>query len=272
MQYNLPLPEIYSGIGNDFVKHISQIPVSNNSNKYKYMMELENVMSFLKQSGKEQIKNIFAKHGAREPFFGVKVEDLKKIQKKIKANHALALELFNTGNSDAMYLAGLIAEPVKMTRENLNDWAEKAYWYALSEFTVAWVASESPFGLELALEWIESDKENIASSGWSTLASIVAIKPDHEIDAVLYNRLLDRVKTTIHSEKNRVRHTMNNFVIAVGGYCTHLTERASDIAMTIGKVNVDMGGTACKVPLAIEYIQKMHARKLLGRKRKSPRC
>jgi len=235
-------------------------------------MTFTDIMIQLQHHGNESIKNIFTKHGAHEPFFGVKVEDLKKIQKKIKVNHPLALELFSTGNSDAMYLAGLIAEPVKMTRENLNDWAEKAYWYMLSEYTVAWVASESPNGLELALEWIESDKENMASSGWSTLASIVAIKPDNEIDATLYNRLLDRVKTTIHSEKNRVRHTMNNFVIAVGGYCIHLTERASEIAIAIGKVNVDMGGTACKVPLATEYIQKMHARKLLGRKRKSPRC
>jgi 3-methyladenine DNA glycosylase AlkD len=236
------------------------------------VMTVSEIMTQLQQFGNESIKNTLVKHGAREPFFGVKVEDLKKIQKKIKSDYSLSLELFNTGNSDAMYLAGLIADAGKMTRENLNDWATKAYWYYLSEFTVAWVTSESNFGTELALEWIESDKENIATSGWSTLASIAAIKKDEEIDTTLYSALLKRVKETIHSEKNRVRHTMNNFVITVGGYCSSLQDEAFHTASAIGKVYVDMGGTACKVPLATEYIKKMHDRGTLGKKRKTAKC
>jgi len=235
-------------------------------------MSLDEIMQQLQQWGSESIKKTLVNHGAREPFFGVKVEDLKKIQKVVKKNYPLSLDLFNTGNSDAMYLAGLISDPAKMTRENLNDWAEKAYWYMLSEFTIAWVASESPYGVEMGLKWIESEKENIATAGWSTLASIAAIKPDEEIDAKLYMHLLERISKTIHSEKNRVRHTMNNFVITVGGYCNHLQKEANETALTIGKVSVNMGGTACKVPLATDYIKKMHDRGSLGKKRKTAMC
>ena len=236
------------------------------------IMTVNEIMQQLKQLGNESTKKVLTKHGAREPFFGVKIEDLKKIVKKVKTDYPLSLELFNTGNSDAMYLAGLIADPGKMTPNDLNNWAEKAYWYMLSEFTVAWVASESPYGTRLALEWINSDKENIASTGWATLASIAAFKKDEEIDPALYRRLLDRVSKTILTEKNRVRHTMNIFVISVGGYCTHLSEVAISVASTLGKVHVEMGGTACKVPDATEYIQKMHQRGCLGKKRKSARC
>ena len=236
------------------------------------MMTLSDIMQQLQQFGNENTKKVLVKHGAREPFYGVKVEDLKKIQKKIKSDYPLSLELFNTGNSDAMYLAGLIADPAKMTRDDLNHWVEKAYWYMLSEFTVAWVASESRYGLELALKWIDSDKENIASAGWSTLASIASIKNDNEIDKKLYNQLLERISGTLHTEKNFVRRSMNNFVITVGGYCSHLSADAIYIASKIGKVKVDMGGTACKIPDATIYIQKMHARKMLGKKRKSARC
>ncbi|MEI8047171.1 MAG: DNA alkylation repair protein [Bacteroidota bacterium] len=235
-------------------------------------MTRDEIMQQLQLLGNESTKKVLIKHGAREPFFGVKIEYLKEIVKKTKTNYALSLGLYNTGNSDAMYLAGLMADPEKMTREDLNEWAEKAYWYMLSEYTVAWVASESPYGLELALQWIDSGKENIASSGWATLASIAAIKNDSDIDKKLFIGLLERVSKTIHTEKNRVRHTMNNFVIALGGYCTHLSEDAKHIASTLGKVQVDMGGTACKVPDATEYIKKMHKRNLLGKKRKSARC
>jgi 3-methyladenine DNA glycosylase AlkD len=122
-------------------------------------MTATEIIAELKSLGRESIKKVLIKHGAREPFFGVKVEDLKKIQKRIKTNHPLALELYDSGISDAMYLAGLIADDVKMTKKDLQNWVEQAYWYMLSEYTVPWVAAGSKHGRELALEWIESDKE-----------------------------------------------------------------------------------------------------------------
>jgi len=76
-------------------------------------MNLQEVMNKLAQHGNENIKKIFIRHGAKESFYGVKVEELKKIQKQIKMDHDLAMELYETGNSDAMYLAGLIADPLR---------------------------------------------------------------------------------------------------------------------------------------------------------------
>lgn len=229
-------------------------------------------MQQLQVMGNAQTKKILMNHGAREPFFGVKVEDLKKIQKKVKYNYELSMELYRTGNSDAMYLAGLIAEPAKMTKADLQEWAEKAYWYMLSEYTVAWVASESRYALEMALRWIDSEKENIAMSGWGTLSSYIAIADEAAVDTELFTQLLERVKTTIHHEQNLVRRTMNSFVIAVGGYSPKLSAKAMEVASAIGKVHVNMGGTACKIPLASEYIIKMQERGTPGKKRKSARC
>ena len=95
-------------------------------------------------------------HGAKEPFFGVKVQHLKTILKKTKKNHDLSLQLYETGNSDAMYLAALMADENKMTKEHLENWVSNAYWSYLNEYAVPWIASESHFGLELAQRWIQS--------------------------------------------------------------------------------------------------------------------
>ena len=65
---------------------------------------------------------------------------------------------------------------------------------------------------------------------------------------------------------------MNAFVIAVGSSVAPLLGDAQAAAKKIGKVQVDMGGTACKVPLATEYIQKAVDRGRVGRKRKGARC
>ncbi|MEJ2595755.1 MAG: DNA alkylation repair protein [bacterium] len=235
-------------------------------------MTLQEVMAELEQMGSEQTKKVLMKHGAREPFFGVKVGDLKKIVKKVKKDHELSIALFNTGNSDAMYLAGLIADEKKISGDQLQDWAEKAYWYMLSEYTVAWVAAESRFGHELGMEWIEADEENIASAGWATLANYLAITQNEELDLQEIDDLLECISKTIKYAPNRVRYAMNGFVIAAGSYIPELTNRAIEIAEKIGKVEVEMGGTACKVPSAPEYIKKVKDAGKLGKKKKVARC
>ena len=235
-------------------------------------MTAQEVVDELKALGKPSIKKVLINHGACEPFFGVSVEDLKKIQKRIKKDHALALELYETGISDAMYLAGLIVDDARMTKKDLNRWVKAASWSMLSEFTVPWVASEGPHGWEMGLEWIESKTETIATAGWSTLGAVLKIKPDDELDLAKIGELLNRVAGTIHDQPNRVRLQMNGFVIDVGSYVAALTDRSLEVADRIGLVKVNMGETACKVPGARESIEKVRTAGKLGKKRKTVKC
>jgi 3-methyladenine DNA glycosylase AlkD len=235
-------------------------------------MTAQEIVKQLKPLGAESYKKVLRNHGVQEPFFGVKIEELKKIQKRVKKDYQLALDLYDTGIYDAMYLAGLIADDLKMTRQDLNRWVEKANCSMLSEYTVAWVAAEGAHGWELALEWIESKKENVAASGWATLRSLVAVKDDKELDLAELKKLLLRAQKKIHSEPDRVRYVMNGFIVAVGSYVKALTDLALETAARIGPVTVNMDGTACKVPDAAEQILKAQKRGAIGKKRKSTKC
>lgn len=235
-------------------------------------MTTKEILSELKEYGDEQTKHTYMKLGAKEPLFGVKVQDLKKILKKTKKNHKLSLELYATANSDAMYLAGLMADEQQITKEQLELWVGQAYWSYLSEYTVPWVAAETKHGFELGLKWIQSDIETIASAGWGTLAYYAAVNDDEKLDTKAYIKLLDTVEKEVHGAQNRVRYTMNGFVIAVGTYVEGLTEKSKEVAKKVGKVTVDVGGTACKVPLAIDYIDKVIGKGRIGIKRKTARC
>jgi 3-methyladenine DNA glycosylase AlkD len=235
-------------------------------------MTASEIIDELQSLGSESIKKVLVKHGAEEPFFGVRVEDLKRIQKRIKIDHKLALALYDTGISDAMYLAGLIADDAAMTKKDLQRWVKQAYWSMLSEYTVPWVTAGSKHGRELALEWIESETPNIASAGWATLSSLVATMPDDDLDIPELKKLLERVTKTIHQQPNRVRHTMNGFVIALGAYVKSLTDLAIKAGEAIGPVTVDMGGTSCKVPYSPDYIRKIEQRGTIGKKRKTAKC
>jgi 3-methyladenine DNA glycosylase AlkD len=235
-------------------------------------MTAKEILKELEQLGDERTKSTLERHGAREPFFGVKIADLKKVLKKTRKNHELALELYDTGNSDAMYLAGLMADENKITREQLEEWVNKAYWSYLSEFAVPWVAAETKFGFELGQKWMGSHVETTAAAGWATLASYAGVHNDEELDIQAYSHLLHKVEKDIHSAQNRVKYAMNGFIISVGTYIKELTDESMETAKRIGKVEVMMGGTACKVPLAAVHIKKAIESGMIGKKRKTARC
>ena len=134
------------------------------------------------------------------------------------------------------------------------------------------IATERPYARELAMKWIKSKNESVAASGWCTYAGIVTTTPDDELDMAEIKSLLKQVVDDIDKAPNRVRYTMNGFVIAVGGYVKPLAKQAKATAKKLGKVEVDMGDTACKVPLALDYIEKMESSGRAGKKRKTIKC
>ena len=235
-------------------------------------LTVSHIMAELEALGHEQYKCIWQNHGAPEPLFGVKTQDLKPIVKRVKKNHQLALGLYATGNSDAQYLAGLIADERQMTPELLQTWVDGAKWYMHSQFSVACVASESPYGREMALKWMESPVEQVAVAGWATYSSLVSLRPDVELDLDEIKNLLIIVESEIGHAQNRVRYAMNGFVIAVGVFVSPLKNLALEVGLAIGKVKVDVGNTACKVPYPPDYINKAEANGIIGKKRKSARC
>ena len=222
------------------------------------------ILDQLKSLGTQSYKGVLLKHGIPEPVFGVKIEELKKFHQKIKVDYQLALDLYDTGIYDAMYLAGLIADDGRMTKKDLKKWVKNAHCPGIAEYTVPWVASQGNFGHELALEWIDSRTELVAAAGWTTLSCLVALVDDEDLDIPELKKLLARVAKNIHDQPNRVRHTMNGFVISVGSYVAELTDLALATAAKIG--------AASKVPDASEYIKKVRARGTIGKKRKTVKC
>src|ERR1700721_2984176 len=204
------------------------------------MPTVASIMSVLKKKGKESTRKIYARHGmATENMYGVSVADLKVIAKTIKGQQALACELYATGNMDAMYLAGMVADGSQMTSKQLNAWAEgAANLQMIAEYTVPWVTVENPQARDLAMQWIKSKKEHVASPGWCTFSGLVGTKPDDALDLVEIESLLGTIAKGIKSAQNRVRYTMNGFVIAVGTCVKPLREQAKAAARQIGVVSV----------------------------------
>jgi len=235
-------------------------------------MNVEMVMQELEALGKERMKKMYMSNGAHEPLFGAATGAMKPIVKKIKTNQPLAEELYATGNYDAMYFAGIIAEPKAMTEADYDRWIDAAYFYMLSDYVVAVTLSESDIAQQVADKWIASGEELRMSAGWSCYCWLLGNRLDGEFSEIKLSSMLDIVKNTIHDSPERTKSAMNNFLYTVGISYLPLHEKAIETAKAIGIVEIKRDKKKNSFLNAYESIQKEVDRGKLGFKRKHVRC
>jgi len=235
-------------------------------------LNLELTMQELEALGKERTKKMYQSNGACEPLFGVATGQMKPIAKKIKKNQPLAEQLYATGNYDAMYFAGIIAEPEAMTEADFDRWMDTAYFYMLSDYVVAVTLAETNIAQEVADKWIASGDELRMSAGWSCYCWLLGNRPDSEFSDSKLATMLALVKDTIHNSPERTKYAMNNFIYTVGVSYLPLHDQAVETAKAVGPVEVDKDKKKSKFINASVNLQKAIDKEQLGFKRKYVRC
>jgi hypothetical protein len=124
---------------------------------------------------------------------------------------------------------------------------------------VGGIVTKTSFVKKKMEKWIESDGEYIGQAGWQLLSHMA--QTDNDIPDEFFEPYIERIEATIHSAKNRTRHSMNGALIGIGMHSDALEIKAIAAAKRIGKVVVDHGDTSCKTPDAIPYIKKARAHK-----------
>ncbi|MFP5112990.1 DNA alkylation repair protein [Bacillaceae bacterium C204] len=235
-------------------------------------MDFEMVMQELEALGKERIKKTYISNGAHEPLFGVATGAMKPLAKKIKKNQPLAEQLYATGNYDAMYFAGIIADPMTMLEADFDRWMDVAYFYMLSDFVVAVTLAEADCAQVVADKWTASGEELRMSAGWSCYCWLLGNRKDSEFSESKIASMLDQVEKTIHDSPDRTKSSMNNFLYTVAISYLPLHAKAVETAKAVGPVEIRRGTKKSSILLASENIQKEVERGKLGFKRKHVRC
>ncbi|MCL2574588.1 MAG: DNA alkylation repair protein [Defluviitaleaceae bacterium] len=216
------------------------------------MIELENLST-------EMMKKRHISRGAREPLFGVATGAMKPIFKQIGINHVLAEELYATGNYDAMYFAGMIADPLVMTPSDFDRWMQTAYFFMLSDFVVAVTLSESPCVMDVADDWLDNDNELYRSAAWSAYQWLIGWRNDDFFDKDRMTALLTKAVAGIDGETKHVQGVINDFVAAVGVSYIPLHDAAMQAAKEHGLK-------------AEKTVQQAIDKNKLGFKRRAVRC
>lgn len=209
-------------------------------------------MEELERSGSDKNREVYRKHGIKEPMFGVSFTNLKRIAGEFKNSSRQATLLWNTENHDARMLATMVASPTDLSQDELTLWAEEAENYVLCG-SVAALLVRYPNAWITTQAWIENPNEWVSTIGWNAI-SIFAAKATRRSDAD-FRPLIDYIVKNIHSAPNRTKYAMNSALIAIGRHRKLLTDVAIKAAEVIGEVKVDHGDSGQQTPNAAEALR-----------------
>ena len=232
-------------------------------------MTFKQVMKELESYGTEQTRKIYSNHGADIDQFGVSIANIKKMAKKLKGKHDLGMELLHSGNVDAIYLSQYVVNPKYVCSEDLEEVIDLTSYYMILDNVVApIIARNRDLVDELLYNYLDSENDRKEQVAYSVYSMILGSYDDEDIDYNHVRSTIDYVKENIHHSENRVRYSMNNFLIAAGAANREIIDFSKEAAKQIGKVHVYMGKTSCKVPDAYSYIEKIEDKGYIGKKRK----
>ncbi len=222
-------------------------------------MKAQEILATLKKLGKPQTAAIYKHHGSGDNVFGVLTPEIAKLQKKIKVDHALAMELWKTGNAEARVLALQVADPEKLTRADADGLVKDGPVRFIGCY-LSGLLARSPIAEETMRAWMKSPAEFPREMGYGLLGVRLKDDPGSISDADA-EKVLATIEKEIHRSPNWARYAMNGALISIGVFKPALRKKAIEAAKRIGKVEVDHGETNCKTPDAVPYIEKASKRK-----------
>jgi 3-methyladenine DNA glycosylase AlkD len=216
-------------------------------------MTLEEALAQLEALGSERMRKQNTKRGAGDNQFGVQRGDVRKVAKKIKTDHGLALALWETGNIDARFLSILVVEPKSLSADELDRMVRSDSFADLSDWLISYVGKQHPDKETLRRRWMTDDDPMAARAGWNLTAERIASSPDG-IDVAA---LLDRIESEMAGAAPAVQWTMNSSLAQIGIHFPELRARALAIGERLGIYRdypVSKGCTSPFAPIWIKYM------------------
>jgi len=220
-------------------------------------MTVQQALKELEALGDEGMRAYNAKSGAGEKQFGVKLGDIRKVAKKVKLDHALALTLWETGNTDARFLATLVIDVNLLSADELDRMVRSLTWDRNADWLNSYVVRQHPEREALRGRWMKSKDPWSLRAAWDLTAERL-VKDAAGLDP---KGLLDRIEKEMGKAAPAAQWTMNFALIAIGVHHPALRERALAIGERLGVYRDYPCSKGCVSPFAPIAIPEMAKRK-----------
>ncbi len=219
-------------------------------------MTLKETLEQLKSLSDEKTRAYNIKNGVGENQYGVKLGDLRKVAKKIKTNHGLAIELWETENFDAQMLAMLLIKPDELKAVELDAMVRSVKYTRVADWLNSYVVKLHPDNETLRRKWMKDANPMAARAGWNLTSQRVVKNPE----MVDIPALLDRIESELAAAAPEAQWTMNFCLAEIGINHSGYRQRAIDIGEKLGVYRDYPVSKGCTSPFAPIWIKEIVSR------------
>jgi 3-methyladenine DNA glycosylase AlkD len=220
------------------------------------LMTLKETLAQLEALGNEKVRAQNNRKGVGDNQFGVKLGDIRKIAAKIKADHPLALALWETENIDARLLAILLIDPKDLSVDEVDRMVRSVGNAQVADWLNSYIVRKHPDKETLRQRWMADDDPWAARAGWDLTSERIGRSPD----GLDLPALLDRIESEMGSATPEAQWTMNFCLAGIGIHFPKHRKRAIAIGETLGIYRDFPVSKGCTSPFAPIWINEMVSR------------
>lgn len=188
---------------------------------------------------------------------GMNLSRLRAVAKKAGTDHALALRLWETGETPARLLALLVCSPRRFDAAELDRMLRERQPPKVNEWFVNYVLKKTPLAEELREGWRGDPADTVAAAGWSLTAVRVVKSPEGlDLDA-----LLDEIEKGMKDAPPRKQWAMNETLAQIGIHHPRLRDRALAVGDELQVLADYPTSPGCTSPFAPIWITEMVRRR-----------
>ena len=212
------------------------------------------VMAELAALEDPKIRAVNERHGDEH---GVNLGSLRAVAKRLKTQHDLARQLWETGDSAARLLALLVCRPKAFPRDELDAMLRQAGSPKEHDWLVNYVVKKSPHSEDLRRAWFADPDPVVASAGWALTTERVA----KDADGLDLPALLDTIEAEMKDAPERLQWAMNHCLAQIGIEHAEHRARAIDIGERLRVLEDYPTPPNCTSPFAPVWITEMVSRR-----------
>ena len=201
-----------------------------------------------------KIRAVNEKHGDAH---GINLTTLRAVAKRVKTQHELSVELWETEDPNARLLALLICSPRKFDGDSLDRMLRQSQSPKEQDWLVNYVVKKNKNAEELRARWLADNDSNVASAGWALTSDRVNKKPE----GLDLSALLDEIESSMRDAPERLQWAMNMCLAYIGIESPDHRDRARRIGERLEVLKDYPTPPNCTSPFAPIWIDEMVRRK-----------
>lgn len=137
------------------------------------MVTCEEILATLKAKGRPDQLAGMARYGMKtENRLGIQMPELRKLAKEIGRNHTLAMQLWESGIAEARILASMVAEPEKLTSQQMDSMVADVDSWDIGDQTCMNLFEKTPLAWQKIREWSQRDEEFVKRTAYGLIACL----------------------------------------------------------------------------------------------------